>query len=85
MRKRLAWYTGEWMVLQGALINTQELFQLSVVLDTPPQEWGIDTKLYFCGKDISYDQTEYVSGEEVLVSALTTTPSGVLEQGGSIP
>ena len=54
-------------------------------LDTQPQGWGEGTKLYFCGNDVSYDQTEYISGEEVLVSALTTTPSGVLEQKGSIP
>ena len=76
---------GEWMVLQGVDPYTGIVSVKRGALDTPPQEWGIDTKLYFCGKDISYDQTEYVSGEEVLVSALTTTPSGVLEQGGSIP
>ncbi len=76
---------GEWMVLQGIDPYTGIVSVKRGALDTPPQEWGIDTKLYFCGEDISYDQTEYVSGEEVLVSALTTTPSGVLEQGGSIP
>jgi len=32
---------------------------------------------------IAYDATEYVAGEKVLVSALTTTPSGVLELKGS--
>lgn len=75
---------GEWMVLQGVDPYTGIVSVKRGALDTPPQEWGVDTKLYFCGKDISYDQTEYVSGEEVLVSALTTTPSGVLEQKGSI-
>ena len=76
---------GEWMVLQGIDPYTGIISVKRGALDTPPQGWGIDTKLYFCGKDVSYDQTEYVSGEQVLVSALTTTPSGVLEQRGSIP
>jgi len=76
---------GEWMVFQSVDPYTGIVSVKRGALDTPPQEWGIDTKLYFCGKDISYDQTEYVSGEQVLVSALTTTPSGVLEQKGSIP
>ena len=49
-------------------------------LDTGPQEWDINSKLYFCGNDVAYDATEYVASEKVLVSALTTTPSGVLEQ-----
>jgi hypothetical protein len=74
---------GEWMVLQGVDPYTGIVSVKRGALDTPPQEWGIDTKLYFCGNDVAYDQTEYVSGEEVLVSALTTTPSGVLEQKGS--
>lgn len=76
---------GEWMVLQGVDPYTGVVLVKRGALDTPPQEWGIDTKLYFCGNDVAFDETEYVSGEEVLVSALTTTPSGVLEQGGSIP
>ncbi|MCW8041372.1 hypothetical protein OKC24_19905, partial [Acinetobacter sp. BIT-DXN8] len=46
--------------------------------------WGIYTKLYFCGNDVAYDQTEYIAGEEVLVSALTATPSGLQELNGSI-
>lgn len=75
---------GEWMVLQGVDPYTGIVSVKRGALDTPPQEWGVDTKLYFCGNDISYDQTEYVAGEDVLVSALTTTPSGVLEQKGSI-
>jgi hypothetical protein len=76
---------GEWMVLQGVDPYTGIVSVKRGALDTPPQEWGVDTKLYLSGNDISYDQTEYVSGEEVLVSALTTTPSGVLEHLGSIP
>ncbi len=75
---------AEWMVLQGVDSYTGIVSVKRGALDTPPQSWGIDTKLYFCGNDVSYDQTEYISGEEVLVSALTTTPSGVLEQSGSI-
>lgn len=77
--------SGEWMVLQGIDPYTGIVSVKRGALDTLPQGWGIDTKLYFCGKDVSYDQTEYVSGEQVLVSALTTTPSGMLEQKGSIP
>ena len=76
---------GEWMVLQSIDPYTGIVSVKRGALDTQPQGWGGGTKLYFCGNDISYDQTEYVSGEEVLVSALTTTPSGVLEQAGSIP
>ncbi len=76
---------GEWMVLQGVDPYTGIVTVKRGALDTHPQEWGFGTKMYFCGNDISYDQTEYISSEEVLVSALTTTPSGVLEQGGSIP
>lgn len=76
---------GEWMVFQNVDPYTGVVNVKRGALDTLPQEWGIDTKLYFCGNDVAYDQTEYVSGEEVLVSALTTTPSGVLEQRGSIP
>jgi len=75
---------GEWMVFQGVDPSTGIVSVKRGALDTQPQEWGLGTKLYFCGNDISYDQTEYVSGEDILVSALTTTPSGVLEQDGSI-
>jgi len=76
---------GEWMVFQGVDPYTGVISVKRGALDTPPQEWGLDTKLYFCGTDVAFDETEYVAGEEVLVSVLTTTPSGVLEQGGSIP
>ena len=76
---------GEWMVFQGVDPYTGIISVKRGALDTPPQEWGPGSKLYFCGTDVAYDETEYVSGEEVLVSALTTTPSGVLKQGGSIP
>ena len=76
---------GEWMAFQGIDPYTGIVSVKRGALDTQPQEWGIDTKLYFCGNDVAFDETEYVAGEEVLVSALTTTPSGVLEQGGSIP
>lgn len=79
------WLTGlsEWMVFQGIDPNTGVVSVKRGALDTQPQDWDLGLKLYFCGNDISYDQTEYVSGEKVLVSALTTTPSGVLEQKGS--
>lgn len=79
------WLTGfvEWMVFQGVDPYTGIVSVKRGVLDTQPQDWDLGLKLYFCGTDISYDQTEYVSGEKVLVSALTTTPSGVLEQKGS--
>ena len=76
---------GEWMVFQGVDVYTGIVSVKRGALDTPPQEWGPGSKLYFCGNDVAFDETEYVAGEEVLVSALTTTPSGVLEQGGSIP
>ena len=79
------WLTGlsEWMVFQGVDPNTGVVSVKRGALDTQPQDWDLGLKLYFCGTGISYDQTEYVSGEKVLVSALTTTPSGVLEQKGS--
>ena len=76
---------GEWMVFQGVDPYTGIVSVKRGALDTPPQSWGFDSKLYFCGNDVAYDATEYVAGEEVLVSALTTTPSGVLELKGSIP
>lgn len=76
---------GEWMVFQGVDLDTGVVSVKRGALDTPPQEWGPGSKLYFCGNDVAFDETEYVSGEEVLVSALTTTPSGVLAHGGSIP
>ena len=76
---------GEWMVFQGVDPYTGIISVKRGALDTMPQEWGLGSKLYFCGNDVAFDETEYVAGEEVLVSALTTTPSGVLEQGGSIP
>lgn len=76
---------GEWMVFQGIDPYTGIISVKRGALDTLPQEWGVDSKLYFCGDDIAYDANEYVLGEEILVSALTTTPSGVLEQKGSIP
>lgn len=76
---------GEWMVFQGIDPYTGIISVKRGALDTPPQEWGVDSKLYFCGDDIAYDATEYVLGEEIWVSALTTTPSGVLEQKGSTP
>ena len=76
---------GEWMVFQGVDPYTGIVSVKRGALDTPPQTWGIDTKLYFCGNDIPYDPTEYIAGDEVFVSALTTTPSGVLENLGAIP
>ena len=81
------WLTGltEWMVFQGVDPQTGIVSVKRGALDTQPQEWDSNLKLYFCGNDIAFDETEYVSGEKVLVSALTTTPSGVLELKGSIP
>ncbi|MEQ1411497.1 hypothetical protein [Acinetobacter indicus] len=76
---------GEWMVFMGIDPYTGVVSVKRGASDTLPQDWGVGTKLYFCGTDVAYDATEYVSGEEVLVSALTTTPSGVLELKGSIP
>ncbi|UIZ98222.1 phage tail protein [Acinetobacter johnsonii] len=75
---------SEWMVFQGIDPYTGVVSVKRGALDTLPQLWGIGTKLYFCGNDVAFDSTEYVAGEEVLVSALTTTPSGMLENKGSI-
>lgn len=76
---------GEFMVLQSIDAYTGIITVKRGALDTLPQPWDSNVKLYFCGSDIPFDETEYVLGEKVLVSALTTTPSGVLEQKGSIP
>ncbi|WP_180040807.1 phage tail protein [Acinetobacter sp. YH12218] len=75
---------GEWMVFQGVDAYTGVVSVKRGALDSLPQDWGMGTKLYFCGSDVAFDSTEYVAGEEVLVSVLTTTPSGMLEQEGSI-
>lgn len=75
---------GEWMVFMGIDPYTGVVSVKRGALDSLPQEWEAGTKLYFCGNDVAYDSTEYVAGEEVLVSALTTTPSGMLENKGSI-
>ena len=79
------WLTGfaEWMVFQGVDPDTGVVSVKRGALDTQPQEWDLGLKLYFCGNDVAYDQAEYLAGEKVLVSALTTTPSGVLELKGS--
>ena len=75
---------GEWMVFEGVDAYTGVVSVKRGALDSLPQDWGIGTKLYFCGNDVAFDSTEYTAGEEVLVSALTTTPSGMLENKGSI-
>lgn len=75
---------GEWMVYQSMDPNTGVVTVKRGALDTIPQSWQSGTLMYFCGNDVAYDQTEYIAGEEVLVSALTTTPSGIFEQKGSI-
>ncbi|WP_336148300.1 hypothetical protein [Acinetobacter ursingii] len=75
---------GEWMVFEGVDAYTGVVSVKRGALDSLPQEWGAGTKLYFCGNDVAFDSTEYVASEEVLVSALTTTPSGMLEQKGAI-
>ncbi|WP_313042809.1 hypothetical protein [Acinetobacter sp.] len=75
---------GEWMVFQDINPYTGVVSVKRGALDTLPQAWGMGTKLYFCGNDVAFDSTEYIAGEEVLVSALTTTPSGMLEQEGAI-
>ncbi|MCL6246531.1 phage tail protein [Acinetobacter sp. ANC 4945] len=75
---------SEWMVFEGMDPYTGVVSVKRGALDSLPQEWGAGTKLYFCGNDVAFDSTEYVLGEEVLVSALTTTPSGMLENKGSI-
>lgn len=75
---------SEWMVFQGIDPYTSVVTVKRGALDSLPQAWGVNTKLYFCGNDVAYDQTEYVSGEEVLVAALTATPSGLQELEGSI-
>lgn len=79
------WLTGltEWMVFQGVDPSTGVVSVKRGALDTQPQEWDLGLKLYFCGIDVAFDETEYAAGETVLVSALTTTPSGVLELKGS--
>lgn len=75
---------GEWMVFQGVDAYTGVVSVKRGALDSLPQAWGVNTKLYFCGNDVAFDTSEYIAGEEVLVSVLTTTPSGMLEQKGSI-
>lgn len=75
---------GEWMVLQSIDPDTGVVNVKRGALDSLPQAWGVNTRLYFCGNDVAYDQTEYVAGEEVLVAALTATPSGLQELNGSI-
>lgn len=75
---------NEWMAFQIIDLETGVVNVKRGALDSVPQSWQSGTKLYFCGNDVAYDQTEYISGEEVLVSALTATPSGMLEQKGSI-
>ena len=75
---------GEWMVFQSIDPDTGVVIVKRGALDSLPQAWGINTKLYFCGNDVAYDQTEYIAGEEVLVAALTATPSGLQELNGSI-
>lgn len=76
---------GEFMVLQSIDAYTGIITVKRGALDTLPQPWDSNVKLYFCGNEVDFDETGYVLGDEVLVSALTTTPSGVLEQKGSIP
>lgn len=76
---------GEFMVLQSIDVYTGVITVKRGALDTLPQPWDSNVKLYFCGNEVDFDETGYVLGDEVLVSALTTTPSGVLEQKGSIP
>jgi len=49
----------------------------AVTIDSVPKSWQSGTKLYFCGNDVIYDQTEYIAGEEILAAALTATPSGL--------
>lgn len=75
---------SEWIVFQGVDLETGVVNVKRGALDFGPQSWQSGTKLYFCGNDVAYDQTEYVSGEEVLVAALTATPSGLQELDGSI-
>lgn len=75
---------GEWMVFQGIDPYTGVVSVKRGALDALPQDWGINTKLYFCGNDVAFDSAEYIAGEEILVSALTTTPSGMLENKGAI-
>jgi len=76
---------SEFMVLQSIDAYTGIITVKRGALDTMPQLWDSNVKLYFCGNEVDFDETGYVLGDEVLVSALTTTPSGVLEQKGSIP
>lgn len=76
---------GEFMVLQSIDAYTGIITVKRGALDTLPQPWDSNVKLYLCGNEVDFDETGYVLGDEVLVSALTTTPSGVLEQKGSIP
>lgn len=75
---------GEWVVFQGIDAYTGVVSVKRGALDSLPQAWGVNTKLYFCGNDVAFDASEYIAGEEILVSALTTTPSGMLENKGSI-
>jgi hypothetical protein len=75
---------GEWMVFQSVDLDTSVVSVKRGALDSLPQAWGMNTKLYFCDNDVAYDQTEYIAGEDVLVAALTSTPSGLQELKGSI-
>lgn len=74
---------SEWMSFESQDQDTGIITVKRGLLDTLPQEWGADTELFFCGTDIAYDTTEYYEGDKVLVSALTTTPSGILPLLGS--
>lgn len=76
---------GEFMILQSIDVYTGIITVKRGALDTLPQPWDSNVKLYFCGNEVDFDERGYVLGDEVLVSVLTTTPSGVLEQKGSIP
>lgn len=75
---------SEWIVFHGVDLETGVVNVKRGALDFGPQSWQSGTKLYFCGNDVAYDQTEYIAGEEVLVAALTATPSSLQELDGSI-
>ncbi|WP_347461006.1 hypothetical protein ABEF79_06105 [Acinetobacter sp. ANC 7454] len=74
---------SEWMSFEDQDPDTGVITVKRGLLDTEPQEWDVGTEIYFCGTDIAYDPTEYSDSDNVLVSVLTTTPSGILPLLGS--
>lgn len=85
MRGAFTESAGEWLSFESADLENNVITVKRGLLDTMPRFIDHGMYLIACDTSIATDQSYYIESDHVLVSVLTTTPSGVQKLLGSAP